>query len=83
MKQKGQETHQRSTALQNSERTMEKTNIHLLESFIETIESSHQSREHWLKKVSKLGLEETLGEYNVVQQNDQSKASNDHLQRYQ
>ena len=42
---------------------MKKENISLLESFIETVESSRINRERWLKKVGEFGLEQTLEEY--------------------
>ena len=42
---------------------MKKANISLLESFIETVESSRINRERWLKKVGEFGLEQTLEEY--------------------
>lgn len=56
---------------------MNKTNSSLLESFIETIESSQKDRERWLKKVGQCGLEQTLGEYYESQQIDQYRRSND------
>ena len=60
---------------------MNKTNSSLLESFIETIESSKKDRERWLKKVGQCGLEQTLGEYYESQQIDQYRISNDQAYR--
>ena len=59
---------------------MKEANITLLESFIETIESDGISRKHWLKKVGKIGLEQTLGEYNKSIQINPTEVSNDQYQ---
>ncbi len=60
---------------------MKETNIRLLESFIETIESSRINRERWLKKVGQIGLEQALGEYNKSIQVNTATVSNDQKQR--
>ena len=60
---------------------MKETNIGLLESFIETIESNKKNRERWLKKVGQCGLEQALGEYNKLKKIEQSRESNDQSQR--
>lgn len=60
---------------------MKETNIRLLESFIETIESSRVNRERWLEKVGQIGLEQTLGEYNKSIQINPTKVSNDQKRR--
>ena len=50
----------------------------LLESFIETIESSKMNRERWLKKVGEFGLDQTLGEYNELIKTSARKETNDY-----
>ena len=58
---------------------MKETYSGLLESFIETIESSQKDRERWLKKVGQCGLEHALGEYNKQKETEQCGESNDQL----
>ena len=60
---------------------MKETNTRLLESFIETIESSRINRERWLKKVGQIGLEQALGEYNKSIQVNPATVSNDQKRR--
>ena len=62
---------------------MKEKQISLLESFIETIESSRINRERWLKKVGQNGLEQTLGEYNESIQINPIEVSYDHKTRMQ
>ena len=62
---------------------MKEKHFSLLESFIETIESSRINRERWLKKVGQNGLEQTLGEYNESIQINPIEVSYDHKQRMQ
>ena len=62
---------------------MRETQTSLLESFIETIESSRSNRERWLKKVGQNGLEQTLGEYNKSIKINPTRVSYDHKQRSQ
>ena len=62
---------------------MEKANISLLESFIETVESSRINRERWLKKVGEFGLEQTLEEYIKSRQINTIEVTNDQCQRGQ
>ncbi len=56
---------------------MKATQNELLESFIETIESSQVKRERWLKKVGQFGLDQTLGEYSDLMQTSGRRESND------
>ena len=62
---------------------MKEKQISLLESFIETIESSRINRERWFKKVGQNGLEQTLGEYNESIQINPIEVSYDHKPRMQ
>ena len=62
---------------------MKKANISLLESFIETVESSRINRERWLKKVGEFGLEQTLEEYIKSRQINTIQVTNDQCQRRQ
>ena len=62
---------------------MKKANISLLESFIETVESSRINRERWLKKVGEFGLEQTLEEYIKSRHINTIEVTNDQYQRRQ
>ena len=62
---------------------MKKNHNGLLESFIETIESSKFKRELWLKRVGQFGLDQALGEYDRLMQIDSYGRSNDQQIRNQ
>ncbi len=62
---------------------MKKNHNGLLESFIETIESSKFKRELWLKRVGQFGLDQALGEYDRLMQINSYRGSNDQQIRNQ